>query len=90
MFMPPCFQNDGIKNTVDQRSLCVSVTDLKDYIRYLYFEHRCQHGRPQTVKMCFFYQKEGGKCFHESIHRDVQGFYRLSLPARRTATSRPH
>uniref|UniRef100_A0A669BEM8 Interleukin-12 receptor subunit beta-1 n=1 Tax=Oreochromis niloticus TaxID=8128 RepID=A0A669BEM8_ORENI len=59
MFMPPCFQNDGIKNTVDQRSLCVSVTDLKDYIRYLYFEHRCQHGRPQTVKMCFFYQKEG-------------------------------
>ncbi|XP_005454041.1 interleukin-12 receptor subunit beta-1 [Oreochromis niloticus] len=33
--------------------------NLKDYIRYLYFEHRCQHGRPQTVKMCFFYQKEG-------------------------------
>uniref|UniRef100_A0AAX7VWF2 Fibronectin type-III domain-containing protein n=1 Tax=Astatotilapia calliptera TaxID=8154 RepID=A0AAX7VWF2_ASTCA len=71
MFMPPCFQNDGIKNTVDQSSLCVSVTDLKDYIRYLYFEHRCQHGRPQTVKMCFFYQKEGGKCFHENISADL-------------------
>ncbi|XP_068591019.1 leukemia inhibitory factor receptor [Cebidichthys violaceus] len=33
---------------------------IKDYVRYLYFEHRCEGGRkPQTVKMCLFYQKEG-------------------------------
>ncbi|XP_008277613.1 leukemia inhibitory factor receptor [Stegastes partitus] len=34
-------------------------TNIKDYIRYLYFEHRCDDGKPQTVKMCLFYQKEG-------------------------------
>ncbi|XP_023138044.2 leukemia inhibitory factor receptor [Amphiprion ocellaris] len=33
--------------------------NIKDYIRYLYFEHRCEGGRPQTVKMCLFYHKEG-------------------------------
>ncbi|KAM9762624.1 uncharacterized protein il12rb1 [Menidia menidia] len=32
---------------------------LEDYIRYLYFEHRCDGGKPQTVKMCLFYAKEG-------------------------------
>ncbi|XP_068446250.1 leukemia inhibitory factor receptor [Clinocottus analis] len=33
---------------------------IKDYVRYLYFEHRCDGGwKPQTVKMCLFYQKEG-------------------------------
>ncbi|XP_070765728.1 interleukin-31 receptor subunit alpha [Enoplosus armatus] len=32
---------------------------MKDYIRYLYFEHRCNYGKPQTVKMCLFYKKEG-------------------------------
>ncbi|KAM9358382.1 interleukin-12 receptor subunit beta-2 [Symphorus nematophorus] len=35
---------------------------LKDYIRYLYFEHRCDGRKsqiPKTVKMCLFYQKEG-------------------------------
>ncbi|XP_054459191.1 leukemia inhibitory factor receptor isoform X2 [Anoplopoma fimbria] len=35
-------------------------TNIKDYVRYLYFEHRCEGGwKPQTVKMCLFYQKEG-------------------------------
>ncbi|KAK9519475.1 hypothetical protein VZT92_022202 [Zoarces viviparus] len=34
--------------------------NIKDYVRYLYFEHRCEGGRnPRTVKMCLFYQKEG-------------------------------
>ncbi|XP_051803611.1 uncharacterized protein il12rb1, partial [Acanthochromis polyacanthus] len=33
--------------------------NIKDYIRYLYFEHRCKGGNPQTVKMCLFYQREG-------------------------------
>nr|XP_046247904.1 leukemia inhibitory factor receptor isoform X1 [Scatophagus argus] len=32
---------------------------VKDFVRYLYFEHKCVGGRPQTVKMCLFYQKEG-------------------------------
>lgn len=33
---------------------------IKDHVRYLYFEHRCEGGRnPKTVKMCLFYQKEG-------------------------------
>ncbi|XP_031163124.1 interleukin-12 receptor subunit beta-1 isoform X2 [Sander lucioperca] len=32
---------------------------IKDYVRYLYFEHRCDDGKPQTVKMCIFYEKEG-------------------------------
>uniref|UniRef100_A0A3Q1C9K5 Fibronectin type-III domain-containing protein n=1 Tax=Amphiprion ocellaris TaxID=80972 RepID=A0A3Q1C9K5_AMPOC len=45
--------------SADQNTLSVSVTDIKDYIRYLYFEHRCEGGRPQTVKMCLFYHKEG-------------------------------
>ncbi|XP_069009458.1 interleukin-31 receptor subunit alpha [Embiotoca jacksoni] len=31
----------------------------KDYIRYVYFEHKCVSGKPQTVKKCLFYQKEG-------------------------------
>ncbi|XP_042273843.1 interleukin-12 receptor subunit beta-2 [Thunnus maccoyii] len=33
--------------------------NIKDYVRYLYFEHRCIRGKPRTVKMCLFYQKEG-------------------------------
>ncbi|XP_034385768.1 interleukin-12 receptor subunit beta-1 [Cyclopterus lumpus] len=34
--------------------------NIKDYVRYLYFEHRCDGGlKPQTVKACLFYQKEG-------------------------------
>ncbi|XP_034738233.1 interleukin-12 receptor subunit beta-1 isoform X2 [Etheostoma cragini] len=33
--------------------------NLKDYVRYLYFEHRCNGVKPQTVKMCIFYEKEG-------------------------------
>ncbi|XP_034002315.1 interleukin-6 receptor subunit beta-like isoform X2 [Trematomus bernacchii] len=37
----------------------VSDTDIKDYVRYLYFEHKCIDGKPWTHKMCLFYQKEG-------------------------------
>ncbi|KAF6734362.1 Interleukin-12 receptor subunit beta-1 [Oryzias melastigma] len=33
--------------------------NMSDYIRYLYFEHRCVNGKPQTDQMCFFYKKEG-------------------------------
>ncbi|XP_070688329.1 interleukin-12 receptor subunit beta-1 [Pempheris klunzingeri] len=32
--------------------------NMTDYVRYLYFEHRCDGGKPQTVKKCLFYQKE--------------------------------
>ncbi|XP_010752539.3 oncostatin-M-specific receptor subunit beta isoform X2 [Larimichthys crocea] len=32
---------------------------MKDYVRYLYFEHSCDGGRPRTDKMCLYYQKEG-------------------------------
>ncbi|XP_018528533.1 interleukin-12 receptor subunit beta-1 isoform X2 [Lates calcarifer] len=32
---------------------------IKDYVRYLYFEHRCDGGKPRTVKMCLYYKKEG-------------------------------
>ncbi|KAM9848423.1 uncharacterized protein il12rb1 isoform 2-T2 [Aulostomus maculatus] len=34
-------------------------TDIKDYVRYLYFEHSCESGKPKTVHACLFYQKEG-------------------------------
>ncbi|XP_063747203.1 uncharacterized protein LOC134869481 isoform X2 [Eleginops maclovinus] len=43
----------------DLRPRSVSVTDIKDYVRYLYFEHRCHGSKPWTVKMCLVYQKEG-------------------------------
>ncbi|XP_029284788.1 interleukin-12 receptor subunit beta-2-like isoform X1 [Cottoperca gobio] len=33
--------------------------NMKDYVRYLYYEHRCDGGKPKTVQMCLFYQKEG-------------------------------
>ncbi|KAM8875142.1 uncharacterized protein il12rb1 isoform 2-T2 [Spinachia spinachia] len=34
--------------------------NLEESVRYLYFEHKCTADRkPQTVKMCLFYQKEG-------------------------------
>ncbi|XP_051232469.1 leukemia inhibitory factor receptor isoform X4 [Dicentrarchus labrax] len=33
---------------------------IKDYVRYLYFEHTCDGDRkPRTVKRCLFYKKEG-------------------------------
>ncbi|XP_061594967.1 uncharacterized protein il12rb1 [Cololabis saira] len=35
------------------------MQSMRDYIRYLYFEHRCEGGKPQTIKMCLFYKKEG-------------------------------
>lgn len=51
---------------VNQKSVnqfnSLSVAGVKDYIRYLYFEHRCEDGKPQTAKMCLFYHTEGGKC----------------------------
>ncbi|KAK5606061.1 hypothetical protein CRENBAI_000924 [Crenichthys baileyi] len=33
--------------------------DMKNYTRYLYFEHRCHDGKPQTVKMCLYYKRQG-------------------------------
>ncbi|XP_054911595.1 interleukin-12 receptor subunit beta-1 [Poeciliopsis prolifica] len=32
---------------------------MKDYTRYLYFEHKCHADKPQTGKMCLYYKKEG-------------------------------
>ena len=40
------------------------VVAMKDYIYYLYLEHRCCRGRPRTDEMCVFYHKEGGECLH--------------------------
>ncbi|MED6284157.1 hypothetical protein CHARACLAT_016455, partial [Characodon lateralis] len=33
--------------------------DMKNYTRYLYFEHRCHDGKPHTVKMCLYYKRQG-------------------------------
>ncbi|XP_014835991.1 PREDICTED: interleukin-12 receptor subunit beta-1 [Poecilia mexicana] len=33
--------------------------NMKDYTRYLYFEHKSEGGKPQTRKMCLYYKKEG-------------------------------
>ncbi|CAK6972127.1 interleukin-6 receptor subunit beta [Scomber scombrus] len=33
--------------------------NMKAYVRYLYFEHRCLKRKPKTVKMCLFYKEEG-------------------------------
>ncbi|XP_026178715.1 interleukin-12 receptor subunit beta-1 [Mastacembelus armatus] len=35
------------------------IRNIRDYVHYLYFEHRCEGGKPQTVQMCRFYKKEG-------------------------------
>ncbi|XP_056270980.1 uncharacterized protein il12rb1 [Pseudoliparis swirei] len=33
---------------------------LRDYVRYLYSEHRCVDGsKPQTLQMCLFYKRQG-------------------------------
>ncbi|XP_060890793.1 interleukin-12 receptor subunit beta-2, partial [Labrus mixtus] len=49
----------GRQKTKDrQRIKKVYVTDLKDFVRYLYYEHRCDDGKPRTVEMCLFYKKE--------------------------------
>ncbi|XP_042368332.1 interleukin-12 receptor subunit beta-2 [Plectropomus leopardus] len=32
--------------------------NIMDFVRYLYFEHRCYDGKPQTVQMCLYYQNE--------------------------------
>nr|XP_015826295.2 interleukin-6 receptor subunit beta isoform X2 [Nothobranchius furzeri] len=34
-------------------------SSMKNFTRYLYFEHRCHNGKPRTVKVCLFYLKEG-------------------------------
>lgn len=57
--MPPT--NSDLLHEATNRMDFVSVSAVKDYTRYLYFKHRCQDEKPQTVKMCLFYHKEGGK-----------------------------
>ncbi|TDH08741.1 hypothetical protein EPR50_G00100410 [Perca flavescens] len=55
--MPHAAAASGVNyNLTDTQS---SHGYIKDYVRYLYFEHRCDGGKPQTVKMCIFYKKEG-------------------------------
>nr|XP_020512174.1 leukemia inhibitory factor receptor-like isoform X1 [Labrus bergylta] len=48
----------GQKKKTRKRKGKVYVTDLKDFVRYLYYEHRCDDGKPRTVEMCLFYKKE--------------------------------
>ncbi|KAF3690768.1 Interleukin-12 receptor subunit beta-1 [Channa argus] len=35
------------------------TNDMRDYVRYLYFEQTCYKRKLQTVKMCIFYKKQG-------------------------------
>ncbi|XP_059196387.1 interleukin-12 receptor subunit beta-1 [Centropristis striata] len=46
----------GTKKKKDREQI---KTKLEDYVGYLHFEHRCQDGKPQTVKICLFYKTEG-------------------------------
>ncbi|XP_073332158.1 interleukin-6 receptor subunit beta isoform X2 [Pagrus major] len=32
---------------------------VKEFVRYLYFEHICEKGKPRTVDMCLVYKKQG-------------------------------
>ncbi|TWW58082.1 hypothetical protein D4764_07G0008010 [Takifugu flavidus] len=45
---------------------------MKDYIYYLYFEHRCPGRKPRTDKMCVFYHKEGGESIFTHRCVDVE------------------
>ncbi|XP_039984845.1 interleukin-12 receptor subunit beta-1 [Xiphias gladius] len=45
---------------------------IRNYVRYLYFEHKCDGGKPRTVKMCLFYLKEG------AARREPQDFTTFS------------
>lgn len=49
---------------------------MKDYIYYLYFEHRCPGRKPRTDKMCVFYHKEGGESIftHRCVDVEVDLF----------------
>uniref|UniRef100_A0A3B3V231 Fibronectin type-III domain-containing protein n=1 Tax=Poecilia latipinna TaxID=48699 RepID=A0A3B3V231_9TELE len=55
----PAASAPDLKSRSYRLTCSVSVTDMKDYTRYLYFEHKCQDGKPQTRKMCLYYKKEG-------------------------------
>ncbi|XP_027884538.1 interleukin-12 receptor subunit beta-1 isoform X2 [Xiphophorus couchianus] len=46
-------------NNYSGSTCSVSITDMKNYTRYLYFEHKIHDGKPQTGKMCLYYKKEG-------------------------------
>ncbi|XP_047443768.1 interleukin-12 receptor subunit beta-1 [Mugil cephalus] len=35
------------------------IASIKDYVRYIYFEHQCKGGKPETVTTCLYYHKEG-------------------------------
>lgn len=52
-------------------TLSVSVSGLQDHVRYLYYEHQCDNGKPQTVKRCLFYKTEGRKCLC-TLHAQMQ------------------
>lgn len=54
------------------KCFALSVVAMKDYIYYLYFEHRCSGGKPQTDKMCVFYHKEGGESLFSHRCVDVE------------------
>ncbi|XP_034069023.1 interleukin-12 receptor subunit beta-1-like isoform X2 [Gymnodraco acuticeps] len=46
--------------------------DMKDYVRYLYFKHKCVGRKLQTVTMCIYYQKE------DAPQREPQNFTAFS------------
>ncbi|XP_063747661.1 leukemia inhibitory factor receptor-like isoform X3 [Eleginops maclovinus] len=45
----------GRSKTKENKQIRMSI---KDYVRYLYFEHKCEDRKPCTVKMCLYYEKE--------------------------------
>lgn len=54
------------------KCFALSVVAMKDYVYYLYFEHRCSGGKPHTDKMCVFYHKEGGESLFTHRCVDVE------------------
>ncbi|KAM8744687.1 uncharacterized protein il12rb1 isoform 2-T2 [Acanthopagrus schlegelii] len=42
--------------TADKRR---NMKYVQEFVRYRYYEHRCERGKPRTVKMCLFYKKQG-------------------------------
>uniref|UniRef100_A0A8C6MER3 Fibronectin type-III domain-containing protein n=1 Tax=Nothobranchius furzeri TaxID=105023 RepID=A0A8C6MER3_NOTFU len=52
---------------------------MKNFTRYLYFEHRCHNGKPRTVKVCLFYLKEGAPNKEPQYDKTVPKTHSVSL-----------
>uniref|UniRef100_A0A8C6MF86 Fibronectin type-III domain-containing protein n=1 Tax=Nothobranchius furzeri TaxID=105023 RepID=A0A8C6MF86_NOTFU len=54
-------------------------SSMKNFTRYLYFEHRCHNGKPRTVKVCLFYLKEGAPNKEPQYDKTVPKTHSVSL-----------